>query len=268
VHLWELARGDYDWMSPDLGAICRDFSLRDVEPLLQNCGVDQVVVVQAAATLAETRYLLALARSSATIAGVVGWVDFESPQSGEQLRELCSDPKFKGVRPMIQFQPDLRWLLRPDVAGAWSAVAAANVPVDFLVAPEHLDPLSALLDQRPELVGVIDHAAKPQIARSEFQGWAQSMTRLARSTRVVCKLSGLATEAGPQWSVAALQPYVDLLLAEFGPSRLMFGSDWPVLNLAGDYLRWFEAANELLRALSADQRAAIFGTNAVAFYRL
>jgi len=115
---------------------------------------------------------------------------------------------------------------------------------------------------------VIDHAAKPQIARSEFQGWAKSMTRLARSTRVVCKLSGLATEAGPQWSVAALQPYVDLLLAEFGPSRLMFGSDWPVLNLAGDYVRWFDAANELLRALSADQRAAIFGTNAVAFYRL
>lgn len=268
MHLWQLARGDYDWMSPALGPIYRDFGIDDAEPLLRACQLEQVVLVQAAATVAETRFLLSLARSSPRIAGVVGWIDFESPDARATLHELVGYREFKGVRPMIQFIPDPAWMLRPDVCRTWDAVVAADVAVDFLVTPEHLESLHTLLRMRPTLHGVIDHGAKPRIERREFRVWADAMTRLARETGVACKLSGLVTEAGSDWSPTALQPYVDLLLTEFGASRLLFGSDWPVVNLATDYRRWFDVATELLGALPDAERNAIFGGNAVAFYRL
>lgn len=268
MHLWQLARGDYDWMSPALGPIHRDFGIADAEPLLRACDLQEVVLVQAAATVAETTFLLSLAPSSPRIAGVVGWVDFESPDAPATLQDFARLRHFKGVRPMIQSIPDTAWMLREDVGRTWDAVAMLDIAVDFLVMSEHLESLHALLRRRPALRGVIDHGAKPQIERREMGAWARAMTRLARDTNVACKLSGLVSEAGPNWTTELLRPYVDLLLTEFGPARLLFGSDWPVLNLAADYVRWYETANELLQSLSDGERSAVFGGNAATFYRL
>jgi L-fuconolactonase len=268
VHLWEIARGDYDWMSPSLGALYRDFGPGDLEPLLRAARVDQAMLVQAAATVAETRFLLELAHRSPHIAGVVGWVDFESAEVHRTLETFLEDDKFKGVRPMIQFLPEPRWMLEARVRPAWEAVVALDVAVDFLVAPVHLDPLYELLSENPAVRGVIDHGAKPDIAGGEFTRWSAAITRIARATTVACKLSGLVTEAGSGWNIETLRPYVDVLLSEFGPGRLMFGSDWPVLTLASDYARWHETASTLLNELSDAERAAVFGGTAARFYRL
>lgn len=268
VHLWQLARGDYDWMSPELGPIYRDFGLADLAPLLDRAGMGEAVLVQAAATEAETGFLLGLAQASPRIAGVVGWTELASPAAVQSLHRLAANPWLKGIRPMVQFIPDPDWLLRPDLAPAWDAVAELGLALDCLVTPIHLRQLLELLGARPRLRAVIDHAAKPYIAKREFQEWAGLMASLARDTNAYCKVSGLVTEAGVPWRAADLRPYVDHLIACFGADRLLFGSDWPVLNLASDYETWYQTAEALLAGLTAAERAAVFGGNAAAFYRL
>lgn len=268
VHLWKVARGDYDWMSPDLGAIYRDFGVQDLEPLLAAASIDRVVLVQAAATLAESRYLLEIADQSSRVGAVVGWIDFESPAAVEQLGALAQHPKFRGVRPMIQFLPEQRWMLGRNLRPVWEAIATRGLTADFLVAPAHLGPLHELLREHSTLRGVIDHAAKPQIAKGEFAEWARDIRQVARNTSALCKLSGLVTEAGESWTVDALRPYFDELLSEFAPDRIMFGSDWPVVTLASEYGRWWETVQTLLANLTAAQRSAILGGTAARFYGL
>ena len=268
VHLWRLARGDYDWMSPSLEPLFRDFDLSDLEPLLGRAKMHQAILVQAAATVAETEFLLEIAESSRRIAGVVGWVDLAAPDVLSTLRELAARPALRGIRPMIQFIPDPLWMLRPELAAGWNAIANLGLTLDCLVTPTHLEALHSLLARHPSLRAVIDHAAKPAIAGGEFTDWARAMTRIARDTHAYCKLSGLITEAGSGWKVESLRPYVEHLLAEFGPTRLLFGSDWPVVMLAGDYSTWFDAACELLRGASAAEHEAIFGSTATQCYRL
>lgn len=268
VHLWKIARGDYDWMTPDLGVLYRDYSVADLVPLLDGADMQQVVLVQAAATEAETDFLLEIASGSDRVAGVVGWVDLAAPTAAASLRRLAASPWLKGVRPMVQFIPDVDWILRNDLAAGWDTVAELGLALDCLVTPVHLRQLHRLLTSRPQLRAVIDHAAKPAIAKREFDEWAALMTQLARDTSAVCKVSGLVTEAGSPWSVDELRPYVNHLIEQFGPRRLLFGSDWPVLNLAADYGTWMRTAESLLEGLSAPEQAAIFGGNAVAAYRL
>ena len=268
VHLWQLARGDYDWMSPALGAIYRDFELHDLEPLLKQAEIQEIVVVQAAATVAETEFLLGQAQQSQRIAGVIGWVDFESPTATDSLKRLATHSKLKGIRPMVQFIPDPEWMLRPNLGAGWDALIDLDLALDCLVTPLHLRPLLQLLTSRPRLRAVIDHGAKPAIAGGDFHSWANQMKQLAHETTVYCKISGLVTEAGPQWTTDDLRPYVDHLLTHFGPRRLLFGSDWPVVNLAANYETWLRTADKLLDGLATEERTAIFGENAVAFYRL
>ena len=268
VHLWRLARGDYDWMSPDLGVICRDFEIADLAPLLDRTGMREVVLVQAAATEAETEFLLGIAAQSRHVAGVVGWVDLAAPGVVASLHRLSASPWLKGIRPMVQFIPDPDWILRKDLAAGWDAVAGLGLALDCLVTPLHLRQLHQLLTSRPGLRAVIDHGAKPAIARHEFDEWAAWMTRLARDTTAMCKVSGLVTEAGTPWTAEDLRPYVEHLIAQFGAGRLLFGSDWPVLNLASDYETWLRTAELLLSGLTPVERSAVFGGNATAVYRL
>ena len=262
-HLWQVARGDYTWMSPDL-PIARDYGLADLRPLLG--GITATVLVQAAATEAETDYMLSIARTSAgLVRGVVGWVDLAAAAAPDRIAARAADPLMAGLRPMLQDIEDTGWILRPEVQPALAAMARHGLRFDALIKPRHLPVIGELAQRHPTLPVVIDHAAKPDIAGGAFQPWATHMSRLARETPWCCKVSGLVTEAAATWQPADLRPYIDHLLAEFGPGRLMWGSDWPVVNLAGGYARWRQAAEALL---PAHTHAAILGGTAARFYGL
>lgn len=265
-HVWRLERGDYGWLTPDL-PIHRDYSLDDLRPLLG--GIAATVLVQAAPTEAETRFLLQVARDSAgLVRGVIGWADLAAAGAPARIASLAGDGLLKGLRPMLHDIPDRDWILRDETQPALAEIAARGLAFDALIRPPHLPVMPELAKRHPTLRIVIDHAGKPDIAAGGMQPWAADIARVARETQAVCKLSGLVTEAAPHWRVADLQPYVAHLLDAFGPQRLMWGSDWPVVELAGGYQRWRDATLELLRDLSDVDRDAVLGGTAAAVYRL
>lgn len=274
-HFWKLSRGDYDWLTPqDLPKLYRDFLPEHLAPLLERSGIDRTVVVQAAPTDAETQFLLGLAATTPFIAGVVGWTDLESPQAVETIAELSRDKRLLGLRPMVQDLADDEWLLRKTITPAIDAMQRGKLRFDALVKPRHLPVLLTFLERHPDLHVVIDHGAKPPIASGQLDDWAVQMRRIAKQTNAFCKLSGLATEAGRQWTDATLRPFVDVLLEAFGPRRLMWGSDWPVLHeayAAGGgadtrYHSWHMTAIMLTAGLSFDERDWVLGKTAAAFY--
>lgn len=265
-HIWQLSRGDYGWLTPDL-PIYRDYTLDDLRPLLGD--ITSTVLVQAAPTEAETAFLIAAARHSAgLVRGVVGWTDFTHPDAPDRIAALAATPLLKGLRPMLQDIADTHWILRAEVQPAIAAMIAAGLRFDALVQPRHLPMLLQLCRRHPTLPLVIDHGAKPAIAQGAWQPWADDIARVARETPARCKLSGLVTEAGRNNSADDLRRYVDQLLVCFGPQRLLWGSDWPVVNLAGGYGYWRETTITLLAGLPASERDAIIGGNALDFYGL
>ncbi|MBW7837538.1 MAG: amidohydrolase family protein [Sphingomonadales bacterium] len=268
VHFWKLARGDYEWMTPDLTILYRDYWPADLQPYLDATGMQEIVIVQAAATVAETEFILDIARKTDFVSGVVGWVNLEDDAAPQTLGRLAQNPYFKGIRPMIQDIADVDWMLRESLTPGLRAVVELDLAFDCLVKPPHLQNLHRLLARHPDLRAVIDHGAKPQIAAGAYHQWAADMNRLAEDTTALCKFSGLITEAGGGWTIDQLKPYADHLLRCFGPDRLIFGSDWPVVTLAGSYETWFETANQLLGELSATDKAKVFGENAARFYKV
>jgi len=267
-HFWALARGDYGWLTPGLGAIYRDFGPGDLTPLLDAAGISGTVLVQAAPAVAETAYMLALADQNAFIKGVVGWVDFEAADAPAQIAALADHPALVGLRPMIQDIVDPLWMLGDALTPAFVAMQKRGLTFDALTLPQHLAPLRTLLARHPEMRVVIDHASKPAIRDRAMEAWAKEMTALANETTVWCKLSGLVTEASPDWTTQDLRPYVDHLLNSFGPARLIWGSDWPVCTLASTYERWLETTDVLLEQLNNTERQAIMGGNAARAYNL
>ncbi len=267
-HFWDPARGDYGWLTPDLTALHRPFGPDDLAPLLGQAGIQGTVLVQAAPTIAETEYMLTLADGCDAVQAVVGWIDFNDPSHRLHLEHFARHPKFRGVRPMIQDIADVDWMLHRNLDWAFAALIDLDLTFDALTHPRHLPNLMQLLLRWPDLRVVIDHASKPAIRERAFEPWAADIGLIADGTSAYCKLSGLVTEAGANWQEADLKPYVDHLLESFGAGRLMFGSDWPVCTLASDYLRWVDAAERLVAGCSAGERLAIFGANAVQFYRL
>lgn len=269
-HYWNPERGDYGWLTPELAPLYRTFGPDDLAPLRERAGVSRTVVVQAAPTVDETRYLLDLASNEDSIAGIVGWVPMLDPDAPTLIAELAQKPKFKGIRPMLQDLPDDDWIANPALKPAVDALIAHDLAFDALIFTRHVDALDTFIERFPQLRIVIDHGAKPPIrdGSAGWHAWAEGITRLAKHPHVHCKISGLATEAAQGWTETTLRPYVDHLLAAFGPKRLMWGSDWPVLNLNGDYLLWHSIATLLLSSLADGERDAIFGDNAAAFYRL
>jgi L-fuconolactonase len=270
-HVWKLARGDYGWLepTPQLFAIYRDFALADLRPLLRHADVEATVLVQAAPTVAETRYLLDVARESGgLVRGVVGWVDLSSRDAVANLSELAGDALLKSIRPMLQDLADPAWILSPEVQPALSALPELGLRFDALVKPRELKPLLRMLERHPDLTVVVDHCAKPDIAACAWQPWADDLKTIAANTGAWCKLSGLATEAGAGWKVEALQRYVEHVLRCFGAERVMWGSDWPVVTLAASYGEWVAATDALLAGLSPKEQTAIRGGNAGRFYAL
>jgi L-fuconolactonase len=267
-HFWRLMRGDYSWLTPKLTPLFRDFQPEDLGPILNDHDIDATVLVQAAASVAETDYMLELAFDASFVLGVVGWVDFESPQAVADIERLSANPRLKGLRPMIQDIPDTQWMLRPALRPAIAAMQRRGLRFDALLKPPHLAPFKKFLTLYPDLPIVIDHGAKPVIAKGRYDDWAVAMREIAKDQRVYCKLSGLATEAKRDWHQRDLKPYVDLLIETFGPDRLMWGSDWPVVELAGGYDRWIEVAENYLARLNEGERNAILGGTATKFYGL
>lgn len=268
-HFWAPARGDYGWMPKDDPVLARPYGPADLAPLLKRQGIDRTVLVQAAPTVHETEYLLGIADKTPFVAGVVGWVDFDCLADRAHLDRFTAHPKFVGVRPMIQDLPDDAWMLRPQVQWAYAALIELDLTFDALGYPRHLATFLTLLTRYPDLRVVIDHGMKPQIRDPDaFPVWAEGMTRLARETAAVCKLSALVTEAGPDWTVEMLRPYADHILDAFGPERVMWGSDWPVCRLRCSYADWDAAAQTLTATLTEAERARVFGGTAAAFYRL
>lgn len=267
-HFWRLDRGDYGWLTPALASIHRDFLPDDLAPILTRHGIDHSILVQASPTVAETEFLLALAKGTSFVAGVVGWVDFEAADAVAAIARLAADPLLVGLRPMVQDIADDDWLLRSQLDPALRAMIDRDLVFDALLLPRHLFRLVILLARHPDLRVVIDHGAKPPIREgtAALDPWRDAMAQVAAFPNVCCKLSGLATEARPGWAIAELAPFVEHLLQVFGPQRLLWGSDWPVVDLAGGYDHWRAATLELLQPLNAGELAAVLGGNARRVY--
>jgi len=269
-HFWRLARNDYGWLTPtDTPAIYRDYLPADLAPLLKDCAVDKTVLVQCAETIAETEFLLDLAEEAPFIAGVIGWVDLADRDAPDLIARLAANKTLRGVRPMLQGLAEDDWILKPALAPAVAALKAHGLRLDILIFPRHLPYVATFFARHPDLAMVIDHGAKPYIAKGEIEPWRTDMRAIARDfPNVCCKLSGLATEAATDWNIDTLRPYAGVLLDAFGPARLMWGSDWPVLNMAGNYTGWFGTAQKLTQHLTDAERADIFGQTAARFYGL
>jgi L-fuconolactonase len=268
-HCWQLARGDYGWLTPELGAIHRDVAVEDWAREARPLGVQGGVLVQAAPTEAETQFLLAQASAHDAVLGVVGWVDLLADDAPERIARLAAaQPLLKGLRPMLQDIADPDWILQPRLSPALAAIARHDLVFEALVKPLHLPRVLALCQRHPALRVVIDHGAKPDIGRAQWEPWAGDMTRIAAQTSAMCKLSGLLTEAGPLPAAAAARRWAGHLLQAFGARRLLWGSDWPVLELAASYRAWWHEVQALLASLASAERAAVLGGNAQRVYRL
>ncbi len=272
-HYWQPARGDYDWMPKGHEILDRPYFPDDLEPTLARHGIARTVLVQAAATVNETEYMLGIADATESVAGVVGWIDFENRDDIRHLERLRQHPKLCGVRPMIQDIPDVDWMLRPDIGWAFDALVDLDLTFDALGFPPHLDNFHAIATRYPKLRTVIDHCMKPQIrdqmdGKDAFTGWAQGMSRLAGDTDVRCKLSGLVTEAHEGWTIEDVRPFAEHVLQAFGPDRVMWGSDWPVCTLRASYDQWREVADTFCASLTQDHKDRVFGGTAWEFYRL
>lgn len=267
MHVWRLSRGDYGWLTSDLAPIFRDFTIDDVRSYWAQAGIDYAILVQAAPTSAETRYLLSVAESEPQVKGVVGWIDMLAPHAIDDLERLASIRLLRGIRPMLQDIPDVDWMLKAELAPVYRALVDLGLCFDALVLPRHLPNLLRLIERHPNLKVVIDHGAKPPIGE-HLSSWHRDLAQASSIPHVHCKFSGLVTECRKQTSKSALEPVAHALLDLFGPERLMFGSDWPVCTLRSTYLQWWQWAQELTAYLPPHQKGALFGGTAQRFYGL
>ncbi|MBB5708619.1 amidohydrolase family protein [Sphingopyxis panaciterrulae] len=265
-HFWTLSNPFTVWPPPDLASIHRDYGPDDLAPELALAGVDGTILVQAAPSVEESLYLLDIADRCDFVLGVVGWVDFTADDGIAQLDRLAASPWFKGVRPMLQNIDEPDWILRDRFAPLFDALLARGLRFDALIRPKQLSVIAELANRYPALPIVVDHGGKPSIADGEFTAWAEGIRALARMPLVSCKLSGIWTEAGSDISEPCIRPYVRHLLDCFGAGRLIWGSDWPVVQLAGSYQAWFSQCQAMLADLAPEDQAAVFGGNAMRFY--
>ncbi|HUH08189.1 MAG TPA: amidohydrolase family protein [Egibacteraceae bacterium] len=271
-HLWDPSRREYPWMrGEELAPLRRAFSEEDLSAVAVPSGVGATIVVQAIGAEEETVDLLASAADSPLIRGVVGWVDLTGDvvRSLARLQEAPGGERLVGVRHQVQDEPDDDWLRRGDVRRGLEAVAAADLAYDLLIRPQHLPAALEVAGALPDLRLVVDHGAKPDITAGEWEPWHSLLAELAEHEHVRCKLSGLVTEADwRRWTPVEMGRYARSLLDLFGPSRVMFGSDWPVCTLAASYAQVLDLALSALEGSTDDERAAVLGGTAAQFYLL
>jgi L-fuconolactonase len=270
-HFWQLSQPfGHGWLdAPQLKQIRRDFLPADLQTLIKQSGVDRTILVQTQHDTRENAWSLSLADENDFIAGVVGWLDLTSGDFERQLEELSQHPKFVGLRHLTQGEPDDDFIVRDDVLRGLKILEKHRIPFDLLFLVRHLRHTSTVAQMFPELPLVLDHLAKPMIKAHRFDNWEADFRKAASYPNVYCKLSGMVTEADwTAWKPADLKPYVEVALSAFGPARCMFGSDWPVCELAGAYGDVYGALRGMLDFLSDSERAEILGETAVSFYSL
>ena len=280
-HFWDLSAHDQPWLrsDPGLAPLLRNFTPADLAPLAAADGVTATVVVQTVTESGETPELLALAAGAGLVAGVVGWADLTAPDVADVLaglRELPGGDRLAGIRHPVLIEPDPDWLARPDVLRGLAAVAAAGLAYDIVGEPRHLPAAVAAATRLPQLTFVLDHLGNPDMSPgtspAASQPWASAVTRLAALPNTTAKLSGILGVPPPPGSspgtVSHLRPYYDFVLSEFGPNRLMFGSDWPPCTLEASYAEVCAAARSLTADLSGAEQEAIFHGTARGTYRL
>lgn len=270
-HFWDPTVADHPWMSTAPEVVRRPYGPRDLSPILAAAGIDATVLVQARHDAAETRDLLQTVAEVDWVAGVVGWVDLTGPDVAGTIARLRQEPgggHLVGVRHHANDEPDPRWLLRPDVRRGLRAVRDAGLCFDLLIWPRESPAALELATAMPGLRFVVDHMGKPDLRNRPAESWSQTMRALGRLANVSVKLSGILTEGDVDWTIADLRPFVDVVLAHFGPERIMFGSDWPVCLAATTYEEWLVCAEQLTADLSATESAEVFGGTAARVYGL
>jgi L-fuconolactonase len=268
-HFWRYALATHPWIDDSMGALKRDFLPEDLAPLLRDAGLDGCIAVQAAQDVAETEWLLRLAGEHPFVRGVVGWVDLCAPDVAEQLGRLAANPALRGIRHLVQDEPDDGFMLRPGFMRGIAALARFDLAYDILIYPRQMPAAVELAQAFPQQRFVLDHLGKPRIRDGELDAWARGIAALSRNRNVSCKLSGMVTEADWQaWSPDDFTPYLDVAMDWFGPERLMIGSDWPVCTLAGAYGDVIGIVSRYIERLPPEDREAITGGTAARVYGL
>jgi L-fuconolactonase len=266
-HFWSFDEREYDWIDERMSRIRRDFAPSDLEPLLRRNGFDGSIAVQVRQTLSETSYLLELAGKHELIRGVVGWVDLRSPDVRSALERFSLNPRFRGVRHVVQAEPDTRFLLREDFLRGVALLRDFDLAYDILVYHHHLPAVIEFVERLPDQRLVLDHIGKPAIARGEIEPWASAIRKLGRRENLYCKVSGMVTEADwSAWKKSDFTLYLETVLEAFGSKRLVFGSDWPVSTLAASYEEVVGIVDDFFSTLSTEEKDAVFGGNAVELY--
>lgn len=265
-HFWNYSEKEYPWIPQD-SPLHRTWLPADLEALQKPLGLGGSIAVQARQCTEENEWLLKLADQYSSVLGVVGWVDLKSSRVDEQLEKFGSHPKFVGVRHVAQDEPDDRFLVGKDFMRGVARLQQFDLCYDILIFPKQLPAAIELVQSFPEQSFVLDHCAKPMITSGIREPWATQIKELATAPNVLCKVSGIVTEADPtNWNAAELRPYFDTIVEAFGPQRLMWGSDWPVCLLASEYARWHETTQNWIKDWSSSERDAFFGGTAEKFY--
>lgn len=268
-HFWKYSPSEYPWIGSGMERLAKNYLPSDLQELATPCGISGSVAVQARQSIQESHWLLGLAEKTDFIKGVVGWVDLRSEHVVNDLTDLAQHKKFVGVRHVVQDEPDPQFLLGEAFVSGLKHLHNWGLTYDLLLYPPQLVVATQLVGRMPDQFFVLDHLAKPRIKKNEIKQWSSDLNALARYDNVYCKLSGLVTEADWQsWSVKDLKPYLDVALKAFGAERLMFGSDWPVCLLAGEYADVIGVVEDFLKSLSQDEQQRIWGQTAKHFYGL
>ena len=268
-HFWYYEPEKHAWIDDSMSVIRRDFTPSNLKTTYQENGIDGCVAVQADQTLAETEFLLSLSAKNDFIKGVVGWVDLQDEQVVGVLDEYALHGKIKGFRHIVQGEADHNFLLRPNFMRGISALEKHQFTYDILVFPHQLGATLEFIKKFPNQKFVIDHIAKPYIKDGFFDGWATMMKEIGKHENVSCKLSGMITEADfKTWTPSQIEPYMQLVLNAFGSERILFGSDWPVCLVAGNYKQVKDLTTDFIAGLSTSEQADIMGRNAIKFYNL
>ena len=268
-HLWRYSQEDFGWIGDDMELLRQDFLPGDLTHELTAAGLDGSVAVQARQSVEETRWLLACAGENPEIRGVVGWLPLADESLAGTLLEFRGASLLKGVRHVVQDEPDPKFLLGRTFNAGIASLLDTGLVYDLLIFADHLPVARRFVAQHPQQSFVLDHMAKPKLRLNQFQPWADDLSRLAEHENICCKLSGLVTEAHwTGWTPEELHPYLNHALRVFGPDRLLAGSDWPVCLVASGYQRWWSTLMEWAHPLPREARQAIFGGNATRVYRL
>ena len=268
-HFWKFEPSEYDWIDKSMGTLRRDFLPPDLKPVIDSVGVNGTVAVQARQTSEETRWLLSLAEQYPFIRGVVGWVPLLRANVGEILADLSVNIRLRGVRHVLHDEADPFYMLQDDFQRGIRELKRYGLAYDVLIFERHLPQTIRFVDHHPDQVFIVDHLAKPRVKAHQLSPWRENMRELARRSNVYCKVSGLITEADHQrWKPEDLEPYLQTVLAAFGPKRLLFGSDWPVCLLAGQYQQWVSIVEQTVSKLSVTEQEWVWSCTAQLAYRL